>query len=207
MISGNNDLPRRVWVGQVPFLLGPMGPGEDAVKGKDLIVLTNVVPDPSQNGMAFQVSRRLDKFYLLSLNLNLPMKSYVPAVEVVVRYNQGEPQNTWLIPPLNFDTCYQDFGINTRALTLPIAPEQLVDRDILGQWEVAPVGYDLGDLQYALLLRLTFCVCNTNSCRLLARLQIIGCSDSRLACVKDYLDEENVSKIFPVLADYSEWTK
>lgn len=43
------------------------------------------------------------------------------------------------------------------------------------------------DFPYRLLLRLTFSVCNTDSCRLLARLQIIGCSDSPLACVRDYL--------------------
>ena len=65
--------------------------------------------------------RNLSKAYLLSLNMNLPMKAYTPAAKVTVRYVDGSQQVTELIPPLNFDSYYQDFAINTVAMPLATA--------------------------------------------------------------------------------------
>jgi len=63
----------------------------------------------------------LRKAYLLSLNMNLPMKAYTPAATVTVRYTDGSQKVTELIPPLNFDSYFQDFAINTVALPLTTA--------------------------------------------------------------------------------------
>ena len=163
----SRECPTRVRVGEIPFLIGPMGPG-DGAKAKDLIMIANMLaptwqwdcqysppppdqaksdapdsPDPTPkmfaSGMRIRVGRRLHKFYLLSLNMNLPQKCYVPAVEVVVRYENGNAQTTFLVPPLNFDSSYQDFGINTMAMPLPIASKRSET------WPV-PFGYDLREL-------------------------------------------------------------
>jgi hypothetical protein len=112
-------LPRRVRVGAVPFLLGAMGPG-DAEAENDLIMLANTPPRELPTAATIDIDgRRLRKAYLLSLNMNLPQKCYVPAAEVIVRYSDGDEARTPLTPPLNFDSFYQDFGINTMALPLP----------------------------------------------------------------------------------------
>jgi len=74
-----HPLPRRVRVGRVPFLLGPMGPGE-AEKQPDLLMLANTPPRELPTSATVDVGgRRLHKIYLLSLNMNLPQKCYVPA--------------------------------------------------------------------------------------------------------------------------------
>lgn len=114
-----HPLPQRLRVGRVPFLLGPMGPG-DAETRNDLIMLANTPPRELPTTANIQVGgRRLHKAYLLSLNMNLPQKCYVAAAEVIVRYVDGSEDRTRLVPPLNFDSFYQDFGINTMALPLP----------------------------------------------------------------------------------------
>jgi len=117
----SRPMPRRVRVGDVPFLLGPMGPG-DAVKHKDLLMLANTPPRELPTRATIHVGRKLHKFYVLSLNMNLPQKCYVPAVEVRVRYADGKEQVNELIPPSTFDTFYQDYGIDTMALPLPVKP-------------------------------------------------------------------------------------
>ncbi len=108
-------------VRDVPFLLGPMGPGE-AAKRNDLLLLANTPPRELPTRATVRVGRKLLKFYVLSLNMNLPQKCYVPAVEVRVRYADGKESVTEFVPPLNFDAFFQDYGINTMALPLPAEP-------------------------------------------------------------------------------------
>lgn len=113
-------LPRRLRVGEVPFLLGPMGPNQ-AGKQKNLLVLANTPPRELPTSATIRLGgRRLHKVYLLSLNMNLPQKCYVPAAQVIVRYADGSRSATELVPPLNFDSFYQDFGVNTAALPLRV---------------------------------------------------------------------------------------
>jgi len=111
-------LPRRIEVGGIPFLLGPMGPGEDLERHNDLLMLANTPPRELPTTARFEVNRRLASVYLLSLNMTVSMKSYVPAVDILVEYEDGERELTQLIAPLNFDTYGQNFGINTVAYPL-----------------------------------------------------------------------------------------
>jgi hypothetical protein len=111
-------LPKEIDVAGIPFVLGPMGPGEQREKGNDLIMLANTDPYPLPTGVRFEVNRRLHKIYLLSLDMEVSMKSYVPAVDVAVNYEDGNRAVTQLISPLNFDTYEQDCGINTVAFPL-----------------------------------------------------------------------------------------
>ncbi|NOY82205.1 MAG: hypothetical protein GXP31_14500 [Kiritimatiellaeota bacterium] len=120
-------IPRRVRVGPVPFLLGPMGPGP-AEKTNDLVMLANTPPRELPSGVRLRIGRRCRRIYLLSLNMILPQKCYVPAAEVRVRYTDGSTVVTQLIPPLNFDAFFQDFGIDTAALPLPVEPAYGMDR-------------------------------------------------------------------------------
>lgn len=115
-------LPRQVTVGQVPFKLGAMGPGE-AEKEKDLIMLLNTDPYPLHTAARIELGgRRLHKIFLLALNMNMPMKTYVPAAVVTVKYQDGSQAETELTPPLNFDSYYQDFAINTVAYPFKAKP-------------------------------------------------------------------------------------
>ena len=112
-------LPREVTVGKIPFLLGDM---KTDLTGKNLILLDNTPPGTTATTAIVHVDgRNLSKAYLLSLNMNLPMKAYTPAAKVTVRYVDGSQQVTELIPPLNFDSYYQDFAINTVAMPLATA--------------------------------------------------------------------------------------
>ena len=88
-------LPREVTVGKIPFLLGDM---KTDLTGKNLILLDNTPPGTTAT-----------------------MKAYTPAAKVTVRYVDGSQQVTELIPPLNFDSYYQDFAINTVAMPLATA--------------------------------------------------------------------------------------
>jgi hypothetical protein len=109
-------LPREVTVGNIPFLLGEM---KDDLTGKNLILLDNTPPRTTATGATLHLDgRTLRKAYLLSLNMNLPMKAYTPAATVTVRYTDGSQQVTELIPPVNFDSYYQDFAINTVSFPL-----------------------------------------------------------------------------------------
>ena len=90
--------------------------------GRNLILLDNTPPRSVHTSAAIYIGRRsLHKAYLLSLNMNLPMKAYTPAATVTVRYTDGSQQVTELIPPVNFDSYYQDFAINTVAMPLTSA--------------------------------------------------------------------------------------
>ncbi|MHC4674034.1 MAG: alpha-L-rhamnosidase-related protein [Planctomycetota bacterium] len=111
-------LPRRIDVGGIPFLLGPMGPGEELERHNDLLMLANTPPRELPTTARFDVNRRLCSVYLLSLNMTVSQKSYVPAVDIIVEYEDGERKLTQLIAPLNFDTYEEDFGINTVAYPL-----------------------------------------------------------------------------------------
>jgi hypothetical protein len=134
---------------------------------KDLILLANTVgpqwewdwkdPRPAEGQREFptrttiHVGRKLHKFYLLSLNMNLPQKCYVPAAAVVVRYTDGQQETSYLVPPLNFDCYYQDFGINTWTLPLPFSAE-LRDR------HPKFFGYDMGQFH----LTMTDMICDSS---------------------------------------------
>jgi len=118
--------PRRVRVGPTPFLLGAMGPGP-AEKTNDLIMLANTPPRELPSGVRIRIGRRCRRVYLLSLNMILPQKCYVPAAEVRIHYSDGSTAVTQLIPPLNFDAFFQDFGIDTAALPLPVEPAYGMD--------------------------------------------------------------------------------
>lgn len=112
-------LPREVTVGNVPFLLGDM---RADLTGKNLILLDNTPPRETATTATLHIGgRNLHKANLLSLNMNLPMKAYTPAATVMVRYTDGSQQVTELIPPVNFDSYYQDFAINTVAMPLTTA--------------------------------------------------------------------------------------
>jgi hypothetical protein len=112
-------LPREVTVGKIPFLLGDM---KADLTGKNLILLDNTPPRETATTATLQIGgRSLRKAYLLSLNMNLPMKAYTPAATVTVRYTDGSQQVTELIPPVNFDSYFQDFAINTVAMPLTTA--------------------------------------------------------------------------------------
>lgn len=116
------ELPREIKVGDVPFLIGPMGPGESE-KDNDLLMLANTEPHELPTTAMVKLNpARVEKIYLLSLNMNLPQKCYVPAVEVKLHYEDGTQDRQLLIPPINFDSYYQDFGINTAAYFLPSVP-------------------------------------------------------------------------------------
>jgi len=109
-------LPREVIVGKIPFLLGDM---KSDLTGKNLILLDNTPPRQMDTTATLHLGgRTLHKAYLLSLNMNLPMKAYTPAATVTVRYTDGSQQVTELIPPVNFDCYFQDFAINTVAMPL-----------------------------------------------------------------------------------------
>ncbi|MHC4123407.1 MAG: alpha-L-rhamnosidase-related protein [Planctomycetota bacterium] len=144
------DLPRKIKVGQVPFLIGPMGPGEKS-KENDLILLGNTPPHSSATSAKIKVGRKLHKFYLLSLNMNLPQKCYETAAEVIVGYKDGRQEKTVLAAPLNFDCFYQDYGINTKALKLPISAE------LAEKWPKY-FGYNTGELH----LTMTDVICDSS---------------------------------------------
>ncbi len=109
-------LPREVTVGKIPFLLGDM---KADLTGKNLILLDNTPPRETATTAILQIGGlNLSKAYLLSLNMNLPMKAYTPAATLTVSYADGSQQVTELTPPLNFDSYYQDFAINTVAFPL-----------------------------------------------------------------------------------------
>lgn len=112
-------LSREVTVGKIPFLLGDM---KADLTGKNLILLDNTPPRTTATVATLHLGgRTLHKAYLLSLNMNLPMKAYTPAATVTVRYTDGSQQVTELIPPVNFDSYFQDFAINTVAMPLTTA--------------------------------------------------------------------------------------
>jgi hypothetical protein len=119
LFSLTTPLPREVTVGNIPFLLGDM---KADLSGKNLILLNNTPPRETDTAAVLHVGgRNLRKAYLLSLNLNLPMKAYTPAAAVTLRYTDGSEQVTQLVPPLNFDSYFQDSAINTLALPLSSA--------------------------------------------------------------------------------------
>ena len=119
LFSLTAPLPREVTVGNIPFLLGDM---KADLSGKNLILLNNTPPRETDTAAVLHVGgRNLRKAYLLSLNMNLPMKAYTPAAAVTVRYTDGSEQVTQLVPPLNFDSYFQDSAINTVAMPLPSA--------------------------------------------------------------------------------------
>jgi hypothetical protein len=111
------QLPQRIDVNGIPFLLGRMGPGE-AEKENDLVMIANNSPYELTTGFEVNINKSVQKFYLLSLNMTLSQKCYVPAVDVIVHYTDGSKSRTQLVPPLNFDSYEQDFGLNTRAFFL-----------------------------------------------------------------------------------------
>ncbi len=99
-----------------------MGPG-DAAKVNDMVMIANTEPHSLPTGCRIEFEpKKLNKLYLLSLNMNLPQKSYVPAVLADIHYTDGTIETTELIPPLNFDCYYQDYGINTIAYPLQTKP-------------------------------------------------------------------------------------
>jgi hypothetical protein len=119
LFSLTAPLPREVTVGNIPFLLGDM---KADLSGKNLILLNNTPPRETDTAAVLHVGgRNLRKAYLLSLNMNLPMKAYTPAAAVTVRYTDGNEQVTQLVPPLNFDSYFQDSAINTVAMPLSSA--------------------------------------------------------------------------------------
>ena len=129
-------LPNEIALNGVPFRLGPMGPGADREQANDLIMLANTSPYPLPTGIRIEIDRRLHKLYLLSLNMQPSMKSYVPAVDATIYYQDGGTATTHLISPLNFDTYEQDCGINTIAFPLKdIAP---VPTDTYAPTEFSP---------------------------------------------------------------------
>lgn len=112
-------LPQQLTVGNIPFHCGDMG---SDLKGKNLIMLCNTAPREKATSAKIKIEgRNLHKVYLLSLNMNLPMKTYVPAARVTVRYTDGTAETTDMIPPINFDSYYQDFGLNTLAMPMDSA--------------------------------------------------------------------------------------
>jgi len=118
----SEPLSARILVEHVPFLLGPMDPGETEV-ARNLLMIANTHP------YELPTSVRLDfapvnasKVYLLSPNMHLPQKCYTPAAQVVLRYSDGSQTVTELIPPLNFNCYYQDCGINTAKRVIPAIP-------------------------------------------------------------------------------------
>jgi len=114
-------LPKRIRVGEVPFLLGAMGPGGE--KEKDLLLIANTAPYALPTAVTVALEgKHLHKIYILSLNMNLPQKCYVPAGEATIRYSDGTNETTQLIPPLNFDSFFQDFAIDTLSLPLHAKP-------------------------------------------------------------------------------------
>lgn len=126
------ELPERIQVGPAPFELGSMGPGE-AEKANDLLMLANTTPYELPTGARIALpGRRLSRIYLLSLNMQLPQKSYIPAAVVDVHYDDGTVESTELIAPLNFDAYYQDFAVNTIAY--PLATEPAYGQE---QWYIA----------------------------------------------------------------------
>ena len=117
---------QRLKVKGIPFLLGPMGPGQ-AEQQPDLLLLANTAPHELPSGATLSIGRNLQKVYLLSLDMNLPQKCYMPAAEVLVHYTDGSSARTLLTPPLNFDAFYQDYAVNTVALPLPARPAYGMD--------------------------------------------------------------------------------
>lgn len=116
------SLPEQLWVEHIPFKLAPMGPGE-AAQTNDMIMVANTEPYSLPTGCRIEFEpAKLNKVYLLSLNMNLPQKCYIPAALVDVHYTDGTIETTELIPPVNFDSYYQDFGINTLAYPLKTKP-------------------------------------------------------------------------------------
>lgn len=115
-------LARRILVQQVPFLLGPMGSGETEGTN-NLLMIANTHPYELPTRVRLDIAPvNASKLYLLSLNMHLPQKCYTPAAQVVLRYTDGSQTVTELIPPLNFDCFYQDFGINTAKRSLSTTP-------------------------------------------------------------------------------------
>ena len=121
MFTLSERLPARIKVGDVPFLLGPMGPGA-GVGAKNLLMIANTPRELPTSAKLNIPPLNAHKLYLLSLNMNLPQKCFTPAAQVVLRYADGAPSVTELVPPLNFDCYYQDYGMNTTKRVLAAVP-------------------------------------------------------------------------------------
>ena len=116
----NETVPQQIKVGDIPFKLGKMTKSLSK-SDKNLIMLANTPPRELPSSAVIPVdSRKLHKIYLLSLNMNLPQKSYVPAVEVIVHYEDKTRTELQLISPLNFDCYYQDHAVNTLGYPLSV---------------------------------------------------------------------------------------
>ena len=64
---------------------------------------------PSEAYIEFEKPLSADKIYLLTANLTKPCKSYYPAAEMVILYDEGAAQTIQLIPPYNIPSLVQAF--------------------------------------------------------------------------------------------------
>lgn len=118
----NEAVPQQIKVGDIPFKLGKMDRSLDKSQ-KNLIMLANTPPREIPTSAVIPInSRKLHKIYLLSLNMHLPQKSYVPAVEIIVHYQDKSTTELQMISPLNFDCYYQNNAINTVAYPISTKP-------------------------------------------------------------------------------------
>jgi len=118
----NGAIPEEVKVGEVPFKLGKMDSNRDSLQ-KNLILLANTAPREIATKATITLpQKKLYKIYLLSLNKLVPMKSYVPAAEVIIHYADGSTNKTRLVSPVNFDSYEQSHAVNTVSLPLPAIP-------------------------------------------------------------------------------------
>ena len=92
-----------------------------SVKGKanNLLALSSWgVPYPYPAAATFPVGRRLEKFWLLTLNYVSPIKNYIPNGEIVLHYASGEPDMVSLVPPYNMDCYFQRFS--RKGVSVPL---------------------------------------------------------------------------------------
>lgn len=125
----DHPAPLTSWWGN-PVLAMPDGPtqldtpmgvafliqGEAAKPG--VIALSSWKPNPLPATTTIPIATRCERVYLLMQNYVHPMKCYVPNGEVVLRYTQGAPVTTSLVPPYNLDCAFQQFALE--GLDVPL---------------------------------------------------------------------------------------
>jgi hypothetical protein len=119
-----NALPTNIEVKGVPFTLGRME--VDGKKQKNLIMLSNTPPYEMATSVDIKVPElQAYKLHLLTLNMHLPQKCYIPALLVTIKYEDGTIDKQELIPPINFDCYYRNYALDVQTLPLDTEPAYL----------------------------------------------------------------------------------
>lgn len=127
------------WVPHIPDTLSyPVSFSfiEHAPNKNNVLALVNAENNrqlPSRAIVHLQTPVFAEKVYLLSANLTKPSKSYYPAAEIEIIYEEGENQVVQLIPPYTMPSMVQPFCPNAFPVPLgEIKKKQTMDFDAPG---------------------------------------------------------------------------